>query len=109
MYVPILSTLEFIFKSKYVVEMLKNSDTDDFKQIFVMGSFFKTHPLFSTEKQTLQIQLFYDDFEVANPLGSKQGLHKLVATYFTVRNLPPKWNSFLANIHLCALFSCTRS
>lgn len=29
MYVPILSTLEAIFKSKYVVEMLKKSDTDD--------------------------------------------------------------------------------
>lgn len=105
MYVPILSTLESIFKSKYVVEMLKNSDTDDLKLRDICdGSFFKTHPLFSTEKQTVQIQLFYDDFEVANPLGSKRGIHKLGAIYFTVRNFSPKWNSFLANIHLCALF-----
>lgn len=72
MYVPILSTLESIFKSKYVEEMLKNSDTDDSRLRDICdGSLFKTHPLFSTEKQTVQIQMFYDDFEVANPLGSK--------------------------------------
>ncbi len=68
------------------------------------GSLFKTHPLFSTEKHTVQIQMFYDDFEVVNPLGSKRGIHKLVAIYFTLRNISPKWNSMLANIHLCALF-----
>lgn len=105
MYVPILSTLESIFKSKYVAEMLKKSDTDDSRLRDICdGSFFKTHPLFSTEKQTVQIQMFYDDFEVANPLGSKRGIHKLGAIYFTLRNFSPKWNSFLANIHLCALF-----
>lgn len=104
-YVPILSTLESIFKSEYVAEMFKNSDTDDLKLRDICdGSFFKTHPLLSTEKQTVQIKLFFDDFEVANPLGSKQGIHKLGAIYFTVRNFSPKWNSFQANIHLSALF-----
>lgn len=48
--------------------------------------------------------MFYDDFEVANPLGSKRGIQKLGAIYFTLRNFSPKWNSCLANIHLCALF-----
>lgn len=52
----------------------------------------------------MQIQLFYDDFETANPLGSKKGIHKLGAIYFTLRNFPPKFNSSLVNIHLCALF-----
>ncbi|KAG7479867.1 hypothetical protein JOB18_037077 [Solea senegalensis] len=72
MYVPILSTLESIFKIQYVAEMLKSSDTDDsILRDIHDGSFFKTHPLFSTEKHTVQIQMFYDDFEVANPLSSK--------------------------------------
>lgn len=85
--------------------MLKNSDNDDLKLRDICdGSFFKTHPLFSTEKQTMQIKLFFDDFEVANPLGSKRGIHKLGAIYFTVRSFSPKWNSFQANIHLSALF-----
>lgn len=105
MYVPILSTLESIFKSQYSAEMLKSSTFDDstLKDIYD-GSFFKGHPLFSTEKHSVLIQMFYDDFEVANPLGSKRGIYKLGAIYFTLRNFSPKWNSLLANIHLCALF-----
>lgn len=105
MYVPILATLESIFKSKHMAEMLKNSGPSDSRLRDISdGSFLKTHPLFSTERHTVQIQMFYDDFEVANPLGSKRGIHKLGAIYFTLRNLSPKGNSFLANIHLCALF-----
>ena len=52
----------------------------------------------------LLIQLYYDDFETANPLGSKKGVHKLGCIYFILRNLPPKLNSVLMNIHLVALF-----
>lgn len=105
MYIPILSTLQSIFKSQYAAEMLKRPATDNSRLRDICdGSFFKSHPLFSTEKHAVQIQMFYDDFEVANPLGSKKGIHKLGAIYFTLRNFSPKWNSFLSNIHLCALF-----
>lgn len=105
MYIAILSTLESVFKSQYIAEMLKSSATDDSRLKDICdGSLFKTQPLFSTEKDTMQIQMFFDDFEVANPLGSKRGIHRLGAIYFTLRNFSPKWNSFLANIHLCALF-----
>lgn len=41
---------------------------------------------------------------MANPLGSKRGAHKIGALYFVLRNLPPKFNSALMNIHLVALF-----
>lgn len=68
------------------------------------GYFIRSHSLFSTERHVIQIQLFYDDFEVANPVGSKRGIHKLGAIYFTLRNFSPKWNACLANIHLRALF-----
>lgn len=105
MYVPILSTLQSIFKSQHAAEMLQTTCTNSSILGDISdGSFFKSHPLFSTERHTLQIQIFYDDFEVANPLGSKRGIHKLGGIYFTLRNFSPKWNSCLANIHLCALF-----
>ncbi|KAF7206913.1 putative LOC107373498-like protein, partial [Nothobranchius furzeri] len=105
MYIPILSTLQSVFNSQYAAEMLISLDTNDSTLRDISdGSFFKTHPLFSTEKHTVQIQMFYDDFEVANPLGSKRSIHKMGAIYFTLRNFSPKWNSVLANIHLCALF-----
>lgn len=51
----------------------------------------------------LQIQVYYDEFETANPLGSKRGVHKVGALYFVLRNLPPKFSSRLMNIHLIAL------
>lgn len=35
------------------------------------------HPLFSTNPKALQILLYYDDFEIANPLGAKATIHKI--------------------------------
>ncbi len=52
----------------------------------------------------MQIQVYYDDFETSDPLGSKQGIHKLGCLYFTLRNLPPRLNSSRMNIHLISLF-----
>lgn len=68
------------------------------------GSYFKNRSLFSQQEPALQIQLYYDDFETANPLGSKKGVHKLGCVYFILRNLSQKLNSVLMNIHLVALF-----
>ena len=46
---------------------------------FCDGELFRDghHPLFSINDNAIQIILYYDDFEVANPLGSKATLHKL--------------------------------
>lgn len=71
---------------------------------FCDGSYFKSHPLFLSNKFALQIQLYYDDFECVNPLGSKKGMHKVGCLYFILRNLPPRVNSALLNIHLVSLF-----
>ena len=57
------------------------------------GSYLKSNNLFSQQKHALQIQLYYNDFETANPLDSKTGIHKLGCIYFILRNLPPKCNS----------------
>lgn len=61
---------------------------------------------FRKEVNALQLQIFYDDFEIANPLGSKAGIHKVGALYFTIRNLPFQYNSKCENIHLISLFLC---
>ncbi len=39
------------------------------------------HPLFSVNSKAIQIMLYYDDFEVANPLGAKAVIHK-IGQYF---------------------------
>lgn len=44
---------------------------------FCVGQIFKDHPLVGSDNQALQIILYWDDVEVANPLGSYRGVHKL--------------------------------
>jgi hypothetical protein len=39
------------------------------------------HPLFSVNLKAIQLILYYDDFEVANPLGAKAVIHK-IGKYF---------------------------
>ena len=70
------------------------------------GEVFRQHPLFSRDLCALQIQLYYDDVEVVNPLGSKTTKHKvgnkilllyfvIVFSYVTSKFQKPKhlsWN-----------------
>lgn len=111
LYVPSLETLIFMCRNPDICDLLRKDcrlDTDNFAD-FSDGSYFKTHPLFTTKTHALQIQMYYDDFETANPLGSKRGIYKIVCLYFIVRNLPPKFNSVLMNINLLSLFPHKRS
>lgn len=41
------------------------------------GNHFSSHPIFSQDNKALQIQLYYDEIDVCNPIGSKSGVHKL--------------------------------
>lgn len=41
------------------------------------GTLFRSHPLFTSNPNSLQIILYYDDVEICNPLGSKAKVHKL--------------------------------
>ena len=43
---------------------------------FCDGDYARSHPILS-QKQSLLLSLYYDELEVANPLGSKRGKHKL--------------------------------
>ena len=51
----------------------ENGYMSDFKD----GLYFHNHPLFQSNTNALQIQLYYDGFEVTNPLGSKVQKHNL--------------------------------
>lgn len=105
MYVPIMGSLSSMFRNREVCEAFQRakSHQEGFYTDVNDGSYFRNHTLFSQE-DALQIQLYYDDFETANPLGSKKGVNKLGCIYFILRNLPPKLNSVLMNIHLVSLF-----
>ena len=46
-----------------------------------------------------------NDCEIANPLGSKAGTHKIGVVYRTILNLPPKFRSSLCNCYLVGLYN----
>lgn len=44
---------------------------------FCDGSFVQNHPMFKENREVLLLSFYFDEVEVANPLGSKRGKHKL--------------------------------
>lgn len=69
---------------------------------FCCGSNYKDCEIYS-DRNTIQLQLAIDDFEVCEPCKSKQKIHKLCAVYFQIRNMPYEARSKLDNIYLVSL------
>lgn len=44
---------------------------------FCDGEFVRNIPLVEENSETLLLALYFDDLEIANPLGSRRGKHKL--------------------------------
>ncbi len=82
-----------------------NKSVDGKMLDYCNGTHFANHTLYSRYPTALKIQLYFDDLETTNPLGSKTKFHKMGAVYFCLRNSPVEFNSSLANIHLCLPFS----
>lgn len=90
------------FRKAYF-EQSAYKENSDFYVNLTDGEVFKEGLLFKSNKRALQIQFFFDEFEVCNPLGNKADNHKIGAFYFTINNFPQNINSRLENIHLLAL------
>lgn len=56
----------------------------------------------SNLRDVIFISIYFDDAEVANPLGSKKGKHKLANFYFTILDMPTQMLSSLENTILLA-------
>lgn len=55
-------------------------------QDFCCGKVYQQMDFFKNDPNAVQIQLFFDGFEITNPLKSKTTLHSQVAVYMTIRN-----------------------
>ena len=75
-------TMEALLSNPSVKEEVccSHHSTDGVLRDYCDPNFIKAHPVFTTHPDALQFILFYDDIEVANPLGAKAGLHKLGAS-----------------------------
>ncbi|PIK52380.1 hypothetical protein BSL78_10692 [Apostichopus japonicus] len=63
----------------------------------------KQPPIGDNNCPEIKLLLYSDEFETANPLGSKKCMHKLCAFYINILNLPQDLQCNLNNIHLLAL------
>lgn len=105
-YIPILKTLRAFLKYDDVLGEVYGghaSQTDYKLEDFCDGANFKSNALFSSDPLSLQIQLYYDDFTVANPLGTHLQMLKFSAVYFVLGNLHPMQRSKLRSIQLVSL------
>ena len=71
------------------------------------GSFIKSIPIYVKQNDAiLGIQIYIDEVELSNPLGSKKGKHKVSVFYWVLMNLPSKFRSSLRSIQLLGVVSC---
>ena len=55
------------------------------------------------DKIVIPLFVYYDDFEVSDPLSTAAGIYKIGGMYFSIAGLPPKYSSMLENVFLAQL------
>lgn len=109
-YVPITEQLKCFLElpnvlakiKKYQESNTKRSEQDELKNI-CQGQLWKNIKL-DAVKTTLPLLIYFDDFEVGNPLGTHAGCYKVGAVYYTIPTIPPEFISRLENIFVACLF-----
>lgn len=108
-YISVISTLQKLLRDTNFLQsfpvirshILSVNETCTSTQIlntFSDGEYYKEHKLGQIDRNFLQLHFFYDEFETANPLGSKKNVHKLGGLYMSVRNMPAQLTSRQMNI-----------
>ena len=84
----------------YYMQIAKpHSSSDGFLRDMCDGSYVREHHLFQAHPDALQLQLFYDDMEVVNPLGTKTKKHKLCK--YTIETTCAHRNSSICKYEAC--------
>lgn len=108
MYVPILQMLQELFKNTDILSKIREPNAEPGYYVsYRDGSHFQENELLSTEDLHLAIQLYIDDLEIANPLGTSRKVYKLCAVYWVLANVPPKYRSAMHTIQLAVLAKVT--
>lgn len=105
-HVSVYKTLTTLFKNdRFMQEYLEynNNHTCVYGvyERFCCGKKFKENAVFLSEKNVIQLQIYFDDFELCSPLKTKS--RKISALYFTIHNFSPKFTSQSNNMYLISL------
>ena len=108
-YIPLYKTLNVLLSHEDALsEVLKSQEVtqhDNVLRTYHDGSAFKSNSLLNSEKKTLEIVWYHDDFGIVNPLGNKTVKYKTSGFYFVFGNLPPQYRSRQKDIYLA--FMCS--
>ncbi|KAJ8674206.1 hypothetical protein QAD02_005468 [Eretmocerus hayati] len=85
------------------IEENVNVSTADPSPSFFNGSYWKSISTKFVGKTVLPLVMYFDDFEINNPLGSRKVKSKIGAVYCSVLGIPPRFASQLENILLVQL------
>ncbi|XP_033097594.1 uncharacterized protein LOC117101675 [Anneissia japonica] len=101
-YIPLLETIKNVLEvDENFSKMLSPPDTGSmFLSGFSDGYLFKK---LQFAEPWIRIILYYDDFEVVNPIGAHRGKHKIAGIYFTIDNLGVHSNSKTDSVFLLLL------
>ena len=103
-YVPIIETIKLVLSNKEVFDYIQNEkeSSDGFIRCYRDSEAYKKHPFFSKHPNAIRILLYYDDFLINNPLGSKTHGNKIGAFYMHIQNLLPQLQRWRGIVHLVA-------
>lgn len=111
-FIPLRHTLaQFFTVPDVLTTVIKYMETFNEKSPilsnFIQGQLWQEKKKHYENKIVIPLFIYYDDFEVNNPLGSHAGIQKLGGVYCTIPCLPPNVKSILDNIFLVLLFHST--
>lgn len=99
-YVPLRLSLSQLLKHEDVIEQIHHPQyNDNLIKDFTDGSFFHKNSVFGSSDNALSLILYFDEFELVNPIRASQKKHKMAAFYYTLGNICPEFRS---------LFKCIR-
>ena len=108
-YIPLYKTLNVLLSHEDALsEVLKSQEVTEHDNVLRAchdGSAFKSNSLLNSEKKTLEIVLYHDNFGIVNPMGNKTVKYKTSGCYFVLGNLPPQYRSRQKDIHLAIMCS----
>ena len=108
--VPFAESLTQVLNLKQVYqEVIKSFDRNSSSLLssptsyadFWDGQWIRQNPVYIEQKgRVLAIQVYFDEVETANPLGSNKGVYKMAMFYWSLLNLPIHLRSNLKSIQL---------
>lgn len=104
MYIPVLSMIQELFKNTDIFDKITETNAPSGQYVSCSnGSHYLENELLSTGDVILPLQLYIDDLEIANRLGTSCTIHKFCAVFWVLANIPPKYRSALHAIQLALL------